>query len=230
MQIPLALHGWDVTPKEAVAFQRDLAARIVPHAAADFDLDRVQLVAGADVAFAKEGTEAVAAVVVWDMVQQRVVEQQVERLPVRFPYVPGLLTFREAPVLLRALQRLQSEPEVVIFDGQGFAHPRRIGLASHLGLFIDRPTIGCAKSVLVGKCQPPPPTKGSWTALRDRDQTIGVALRSRAAVRPVYVSIGHRIDLEAAVALVLRCCVRYRLPEPTHLADRLVAREKAQLR
>jgi deoxyribonuclease V len=149
--------------------------------------------------------------------------------PVRFPYVPGLLSFREAPALLAAIRRLKAEPDAFLFDGQGLAHPRRFGLACHVGLLIDRPSVGCAKSRLIGRHAEPDTHRGATAPLTDGEQRIGTVLRTRDGVKCVYVSIGHRVTLATAEQLVLACCTRYRLPEPTRLADLLVARAKASL-
>jgi deoxyribonuclease V len=168
----------------------------------------------------------IAAAVVWDVKRQRVVEQHVVRKPLTFPYVPGLLSFREAPAIVAALRKLQSEPDVFLFDGQGYAHPRRFGLACHVGLWIDRPSIGCAKSVLVGVCDEPGRSRGSRSPLDDDGECIGVALRTRDGIKPVYVSVGHDLSLDSATRVVLACCTKYRLPEPTRRADKLVAEGK----
>jgi deoxyribonuclease V len=170
----------------------------------------------------------VAGVVAWDVKTRQVVEQHVLRSTVRFPYVPGLLSFREAPAILAVLRKLRCEPDVFIFDGQGYAHPRRFGLACHVGLLIDRPSVGCAKSVLVGDFKTPAPSKGAMTRIYHNGEWIGMALRTRDNVKPVYVSIGHRLSLEAAVSVTLAACTGFRIPEPTRLADKLVAREKTR--
>ena len=225
MELPKPLHRWTVTPAEAVAIQRALADRVSRRG----NLAGVRLVAGADLAFAVGGKRCVAGVVVWDMVEQAVVEQRTAVRAVRFPYVPGLLSFREAPALLAAIRKLKTEPDAFIFDGQGLAHPRRFGLACHVGLLIDRPSVGCAKSRLIGRHADPGPDRGSKAPLTDRGQRVGTVLRTRDGVRCVYVSVGHRVSLPAAERLVLACCTRYRLPEPTRLADQLVARAKNSL-
>jgi deoxyribonuclease V len=225
MILPPKLHSWSLTPREAVAVQRELAGRILCRGG----MGRPRLAAGADLAFSPDASECIAAVVVWDMKARQVVEQQVVRRPVSFPYVPGLLTFREAPAILDAMAGLKSEPDVFLFDGQGYAHPRRIGLASHLGLCLERPSLGCAKSILVGVCKSPALRKGSATPLVDRGECIGMAVRTRRGVKPIYVSVGHRLSLAAAVRITLACCGSFRLPEPTRLADQLVRRTRAEL-
>ena len=185
-----------------------------------------RLAAGADLAFTSDKGHCIAGVVVWDVAAQTIIERHVVRRPVRFPYVPGLLSFREAPAILAAIRRLKCEPDVFLLDGQGFAHPRRFGLACHVGLFIDRPSIGCAKSVLIGNYAEPGPRRGETTPLVHHGERIGLAVRTRDGVRPVYVSVGHRLSLQQAAAVVFACCTEYRLPEPTRLADQLVARAK----
>jgi deoxyribonuclease V len=151
-------------------------------------------------------------------------EERVVELPVTFPYIPGLLSFREAPVGLAAISALETRPDLLLVDGHGLAHPRRCGIACHLGLLLDLPTIGCAKSILVGQAEEPGPNPGDWTPLDNRGETIGAALRTRPKTRPIYVSIGHRVSLASAIALVSQCGRGYRLPEPTRLADRIASR------
>jgi deoxyribonuclease V len=222
MDLPVALHPWSLSPREAIALQKRLAerVRVIPIA------KRVRLVCGADMAFDRTGRTCVAGVVVWDVHEQSVVETALARRKVSFPYVPGLLSFREAPAVLAAIAELGTSPDVFMFDGQGFAHPRRIGLASHVGLWLNRPSLGCAKSRLCGEHTEPAEKRGSRRALRDGGERIGTVLRTRDAVKPVYVSIGHRITLEQAERLVLRCGGGYRLPEPTRLAHQLVTRSR----
>jgi len=222
VKIPRAPHAWKVSPKRAVEIQRQLADRVIPRGR----LARARLIAGADLAFTSDKGTCVAGVVVWDLRTDQVVEQHVVHQPVAFPYVPGLLSFREAPALVAAFRRLSVEPDAFMFDGQGLAHPRRFGLACHVGLLLDRPSLGCAKSILIGGGETPAQDRGSTTPLIHHGQTIGEAVRTRDGVRPVYVSIGHRISLRVAVDLTLQCSTRYRLPEPTRLADKLVARAK----
>ena len=222
MKIQRALHSWSVTPKRAVEIQRELADRVITKGR----VDKFRLVAGTDLAFSPDKDECIAGAIVWDVQTGEIVEQQVVRKPVRFPYVPGLLSFREAPAIVAVLRKLRCEPDAFMFDGQGLAHPRRFGLACHVGLLIDRPSLGCAKSLLVGRCEPPGLTRGSTTPLEHNGQCVGMALRTRDHVKPVYVSTGHRLSLEAAVEITLACTGGYRLPEPTRLADKLVSRER----
>jgi deoxyribonuclease V len=176
------------------------------------------LIAGVDISVSREQGVARGAVVVLNYPELRLVETRVVNGRVDFPYVPGLLSFREAPLTLAVCQELGVIPDLVLVDGQGIAHPRRFGLASHLGLFLDVPTIGCAKSRLCGHHQEPGDNPGSYTEVIDKDETIGAALRTKAGTKPLYVSIGHRVDLENAIYWVMKCCRGYRLPEPCRLA------------
>ncbi|HZT79476.1 MAG TPA: deoxyribonuclease V [Gemmataceae bacterium] len=212
------LHSWDLTPAEAVALQRELAGRVDTSA----PLGRLEVVAGADVSCNRFSDVIYAGVVVLKLPGLEVIERQGAVLETHFPYVPGLLTFREGPALLKALARVRSEPDVVVFDGQGIAHPRRLGLASHLGLWLDRPSVGCAKSRLTGTFKELGRKAGSTAFLTDHDQVVGKVVRTRDGVKPVFVSPGHRIDLEGSVEAVLACRKGYRLPEPTRLADQFV--------
>jgi deoxyribonuclease V len=166
------------------------------------------------------GFRARAAVIVLSFPALEVVETSVVEQPCRFPYVPGLLAFREGPSILAAFRKLRTRPDLLLFDGQGIAHPRRFGIAAHLGVLLDLPSIGCAKSRLIGEHAEPGPGRGAWAPLTDGGETIGAALRTREGVKPVYVSIGHRVDLETALDLVMRCARGYRLPEPTRQAHR----------
>lgn len=202
--------------------QQELAARLVVEPLPE----NARWIAGADMAFSPDGLRCVAGVVVWDRRDQEVVEERHAVREVRFPYVPGLLSFREAPAVLAALRKLRVEPDVLILDGQGLAHPRRMGLACHVGLLADLPTIGCAKSRLCGSHAEPGTRHGSRSELLDGDEVIGTVLRTRSRVRCLYVSVGHRAALEDAENLVLACCTRYRLPEPTRLAHQYVTRER----
>jgi deoxyribonuclease V len=206
------LHSWDMLPDEAIQLQRCLAAQIIT----DQPLGAVRLVAGVDVSVKNDVSRA--AVVVLDYLRLAVVETVTAERPTTFPYIPGLLSFREGAVILDALRKLDSTPDVFIFDGQGLSHPRRLGIACHIGLWLDQPTIGCAKSRLIGHAEPLPAAKGSWVPLVDQAETVGVVLRTRANVKPVFVSVGHRATLDDARQLVLSCTTRYRLPEPTRAA------------
>jgi deoxyribonuclease V len=211
-------HPWDLSPQAARALQRELAGRVVRQT----DMGPVNTVAGLDVGY-RDGL-AWAAVVVLSYPELVVVDQALARRQVSFPYVPGLLSFREGPAVLDALARLASPPDLLIFDGHGLAHPRRFGLACHVGLWVDIPSIGCAKSRLVGVYEEPGPEQGSYSLLLDGDETIGAVVRTRAGVKPVFVSTGHRVDLLTAIRYVLACCRGYRLPETTRRAHRLAGK------
>jgi len=187
-------------------------------------LDPPRLVAGADVSFDRRSPELFAAVVVLDMASLAVVDHAVAHAPAGFPYVPGFLSFREIPPLLEAFEQLATRPDLLVCDAHGRAHPRRFGLACHLGVLLDLPSIGCAKSRLVGAHREPGPRRGAHVQLRDAGEVIGEVVRTRAAVKPVYVSVGHRVSLETARRLVLALAPRYRLPEPTRAAHALVNR------
>jgi deoxyribonuclease V len=213
------LHAWDVTPAEARAIQERLRGRV----RLEDDFGTVRYVAGTDVAFEDGLRTTRGAVAVLSYPDLELVEHAVARRPTVFPYVPGLLSFREIPALLDALDRLTQTPDLVLCDGQGYAHPRRLGLACHFGVLTGLPCIGVAKSRLIGTCEEPPVEKGGRADLWDGDERIGVVLRSRTGVRPIFVSPGHRISLDTAVEYALACCPRYRLPETTRWADRLAA-------
>ncbi|MFC2078029.1 deoxyribonuclease V [Candidatus Bipolaricaulota bacterium] len=212
------LHLWTKTPKEAARVQESLAGRLV----LSWDGRDVSTVAGVDVSV-KKGVSR-AAIVVLTFPDLAPLESTVSKAPTPFPYVPGLLTFREGPVVLDAWAKLERTPDVVLFDGQGIAHPRWMGLAAHLGIWLGIPTIGCAKSRLYGKHGEPGAHKGDATPLIDeRDETlvIGSVLRTRENVKPLFVSPGHLIDVDTATALTLACCSRFRLPEPTRWAHKV---------
>lgn len=215
-----ASHSWEVSPREAAAIQRELAERVEAKAPAGFV---PRIAAGLDAAFPRGGRECVAAAVAWDVRERRVLEERVVRRPLTFPYVPGLLSFREAPAVLAALAELETPVDALLADGHGLAHPRRFGLACHLGVLTGIPAVGCAKSVLVGTHGEVDLQRGSEGPLEHRGERIGTVLQTRDRVRPVFVSIGHRIDLESAVELVLACAIGFRLPEPIRRADRLVS-------
>ncbi|MGM9509140.1 deoxyribonuclease V [Larkinella sp. GY13] len=217
------LHDWTVPPAEAVALQQQLRheIRIQPLS------KPVETIAGCDISFNKFEETVYAGIVVLRLDTLEVVEEVGVISSATFPYIPGLLSFREIPSLLEAWSKLKTEPDVVMFDGQGIAHPRRIGIASHGGLFLNRPTFGCAKSVLVGRYDEPAPERGAWSPMKHYGETIGAALRTKNKVNPVYVSPGHLIDLETAMALTLQCDgarrgYGYRIPEPTRLTHNLV--------
>jgi deoxyribonuclease V len=221
MKIP-RLHGWNVTPKEAVSLQRQLAGRIDRTK----PLGRCELVAGADVSMNRFGKTVVAGVVLWRASTGELVERRSVVEDTSFPYVPGLLTFREAPSLIDAFRKLETEPDVVFVDGQGVAHPRRIGLAALVGLWLGVPSVGCAKTRLCGRFEPPGPEPGSTSPLIDREEVIGEVVRTKARTNPLFVSTGNLIDTAGAVRAVLACLRGYRLPEPTRLAHLYVNEER----
>lgn len=208
-------HDWEISPKEAVQLQKELAAQVTTRWLGS----QVATVAGVDTSYRKG--VARAAVVVLSYPHLEAVEHVTARRRVDFPYVPGLLSFREGPAVMDALNRLQQKPDLLIFDGQGVAHPRRFGIASHIGVLVHIPSIGCAKSRLVGEYQEPGEERGSSSLLFHKEDTIGAVVRTRSRVKPVFVSIGHLIDLPTSIDFVLTCCRRYRLPETTRLADKL---------
>lgn len=215
---PKPLHRWDLSPREAAELQRELVERLSQR----WQGPAVKVVAGVDVHY--QGGMARAAIALLSFPGLDPLAKSIGRVEVPFPYVPGLLSFREGPAILAAWEGLRRPPDLVLFDGQGIAHPRGIGLAAHIGLWLDLPTIGVAKSRLFGTYQEPGTTRGSTSALwdeREPDRQIGTVLRSRTDVRPLFVSPGHRIDLDRAVEYTLACCSRYRLPEPIRWAHRL---------
>lgn len=215
----MAEHGWNVTPGEAKRIQEELREKLVPEPPPGFD---PRLAGGADVSFERFGKWGYAAVVVLDLATLETVSQGSAVEELTFPYVPGYLSFRELPAIAAAWARLERRPDVLIFDGQGTAHPRRFGVACHGGLLLDVPSIGCAKSILVGTHGPLGEERGSTAPLVHRGETVGMAVRTRTGVKPVYVSPGHRMDLETAVRVVLRASPRYREPETTRRTHRLV--------
>lgn len=207
-------HDWNITPAEAIALQKQMATEVV--SVQPIDLAKVRLVAGVDVSVKNEVSQA--AVVVLTFPDLQVVETVLSQRPTPFPYIPGLLSFREGPVLEEAFENLKSEVDVFIFDGMGIAHPRRVGIASHMGLWLQKPTIGCGKTLLVGRFGELPDEKGAYSNLVDKGQVIGVALRTRAGTKPVYISPGHLADLATSIELVMACTPKYRLPEPIRAA------------
>ncbi len=229
------LHSWNLSYSQARDCQKTLASKVrfTP-------LKRQpKLIAGIDCAFSKDGKKIIAAVVVLKPPDFAPVETASALRKVTFPYIPGLLSFREAPVCIAAVKKLKTEPDLFIIDGQGIAHPRRLGLAAHLGLFFDKPTIGCAKSRLTGFFEEPPPEKGAYSFLRDTeraksgandgrratsDEVIGAVVRTRTNVKPLFVSVGNKCLLKDAIKITLCCATKYRLPEPTRLAHQLVGK------
>lgn len=209
---------WNLSREEAVARQRELA----PLVSLEDRLERVELVAGVDLALARGADMGRGAVVVWRRSDGKVVEEVTVELPLTIPYIPGLLAFREGPLVEAALAALECEPDVLLFDGQGIAHPRGLGIAAHVGVLLDRPSIGIGKSRLYGRAEEPGPNPGDRTPLLAPDgRRIGTLLRTRKGTKPLYVSPGNHVSPETAAEIVMQCVRGHRLPEPVHLADRL---------
>jgi deoxyribonuclease V len=208
-----------LTVEEAIAIQQKLRSEVIT----EDQLGVVQYVAGVDVGFEESGTITRAAVAVLSFPDLELQEQAIARRPTTFPYVPGFLSFREIPAVLDALEKASLTPDLILCDGQGIAHPRRFGIACHLGVLIDIPTIGVAKSLLIGKYADVPEERGAWKPLVHGRETIGAVLRTRTGVNPVYVSSGHRISLTNAIKYVMECTPKYRLPETTRWADKLAS-------
>ena len=213
-----SLHSWNLTPREALRLQETLRGRVET----TDRFGQLHYIAGADLAFDPETNLAFAGVIVYRFPELTEVERRSAQRVLRFPYVPGLLSFRESPVLLAAFARLKTSPDMVLVDGHGLAHPRRFGIACHLGLLLDRPTIGCAKSILVGEPGELAPTAGAASPLVDKGETVGTVLRTRDNVKPIYVTIGQRVSLESAVRITIQCVDRFRIPKPTREADHFV--------
>ena len=212
-------HPWVKTLAEAKIIQTELRTKVIT----EDRLGTVKYVAGVDVGFTNNYTISKAAVAVLNYPNLELVEQASAYLPTAFPYIPGYLSFREIPAILPALEQLKIRPDLILCDGQGLAHPRRFGLACHLGVLLDLPTIGVAKSLLIGEHKELAPEKGQYQPLIDQGETIGVVLRSRTNIKPIYVSIGHRISLPTAIDYVIGCLTKYRLPETTRIADKLAS-------
>jgi deoxyribonuclease V len=216
------LHNWDISVKNAIGLQKTLAREVI-----QCKLDKkIKTIAGLDCAFSKDKKSIYACIVVLSAQTFEIIETVHSIEPVTFPYIPGLLSFREAPACLAAAEKLKTVPDCFIVDGQGLAHPRRLGIACHLGLFLDVPTIGCAKSRLIGDFENPAAVKGSTSPLKDKNEIIGSVVRTRNNVKPVFVSVGFKCRLSDAVRIVLDCCRQYRLPEPSRLAHQTVTRLK----
>ena len=208
------LHDWQVTRDQAKSIQSRLATLVSKHN----EINSLQFIAGVDISSPNGRGIATGAVVVMRYPQLSISEIKIAEQKINFPYIPGLLSFREAPLILAACKKLALLPDLFLVDGQGMAHPKRLGLASHLGVLLDVPTIGCAKSRLCGVHEPVKETWGSFAELKDSTEVIGAVLRTKEGVKPIYVSIGHKIDLDTAILRVLECCRGYRVPEPTRLA------------
>jgi len=217
------LHDWNLSPREAIELQKQFAYEVIQ---ADKLDEPVKTVAGIDLGYDVKNDTSRAVVVVLSFPELELLETSEALLPIQFPYVPGLLSFRETPVAIKALEILKITPDLILCDGQGLAHPRRFGIACHIGLIADVPTIGVAKSILVGRFENLGEARGNTAPLIHRNEQIGVALRTKDKTQPVYVSVGHRISLETAVKYVLECTPKYRLPETTRLADKMASYRK----
>jgi len=208
----LNLHSWEVSPQEAIKIQKDLKSKI----SLKKSFSKIDKIAGADVSYYQN--KMIAGVIIFEFPNLKAIEKQSFISPVNFPYIPGLLTFREGPSILAAFKKIKNEPDIILFDGQGIAHPRRMGIATHLGLFLDRPTIGCAKSRLSGKYTSVGEGKGDYALLKEGEEVLGAVLRTRRGVKPIFVSPGYKIDLPNSIEIVLKCVVKYRLPLPVREA------------
>ena len=226
VQVP---HRWDLVPREAAQLQMELRGLLKKQR----DMGEIRSVAGADIAVevgaageSKKKAIGYAGVIVYSFPQLEEIERRSACLPLTFPYVPGLLVFREGPVLLEAFTQLHTEPDLLLFDAHGYSHPRRFGLACHLSVVLDKPGIGVAKSRLIGHHEEPLDQVGAWTPLVDAEETVGAVLRTRAGVQPIFISIGHRVDLEGAIEFALACTDGHRVPKPTREADHFVEQLK----
>lgn len=219
------LHSWNLSYSQAIELQKDLACKVqfTP-------LKKTpKLIAGLDCAFSKDGRKIIAAVIVLKLSGLELVETATAVRKVNFPYIPGLLSFREAPACIAVVEKLKTKPDIFIIDGQGIAHPRKLGIAAHLGLSFDKPTMGCAKSRLTGCFEDPPLEKGSYSPLKNGEEVIGAVVRTRTNVKPVFVSVGNKCLLKDAIKIILDCTTKYRLPEPTRLAHQLVSKAKLKI-
>ena len=216
------LHPWKVSPREAARIQEELRSQVV----LESDPGEVSLIAGADIALDRNTNKGYGGVIVYRLPGLTEVERRHSVEDLSFPYIPGLLAFREAPVLLKAFAALTHEPDVIIFDGQGIAHPRRMGIATHMGILLDKPSIGCAKSRLIGTFEEPGPRAGEHSPLTDSGEVIGAVLRTRDNVNPVFISPGHKVDLPSCIDIIMKCVDGYRIPKPTRVADQFVGEVK----
>jgi len=217
----LNLHSWEVSPQEAIKIQKDLKSNI----SLKKSFSKIDKIAGADVSYCKN--KMIAGIVILKFPQLEIIEKKSSISSVNFPYIPGLLTFREGPSLLAVFRKIKNEPDVILFDGQGIAHPRRMGIATHLGLFLDKPTIGCAKSRLSGEYTSVGEEKGDYALLKEGEEVLGAVLRTRREVKPIFVSPGHKIDLHNSIEIVLKCTDKYKLPIPVREAHLFVNQLKS---
>jgi len=221
------LHGFDLTFEEAREIQRELASKLITVGGPA--IPEIHTIAGCDCAFDKRSNRIFGALVVLSFPKMEILAEYFSQMPIKFPYVPGYLSFRELEVLVELFEKLLERPDVVFVDGQGIAHPRGIGLASHLGLFLDLPTVGCAKSRLVGDCAEPSAAKGSWEPIKYSGKIVGSLLRTRNNTKPMFISPGHLIGVDKARELTLTCALKFRIPEPTRIADKAVAKYKKEM-
>ncbi|MCE9624053.1 MAG: deoxyribonuclease V [Deltaproteobacteria bacterium] len=217
-------HSWELSPKQAVELQKELAPQVVIRD----DFGEIRCVAGADMAISRDKKYGYAGVLLFQFPSLVEIDRVHAKVPLKFPYVPGLLSFREIPVLLEAFKKLKGRPDLVFVDGQGIAHPRRLGIASHLGICLDLPTVGCGKSRLCGEYREPGPKRGDFSDLSDKGEVIGAVLRTKEGVSPIFLSTGHRVSLRSALRLTLACHQGRRIPKPTREADRYVAKVKLE--
>jgi deoxyribonuclease V len=217
------IHPWNVEPKKAVEYQRKLREKI----SFTSTYNRIKLIAGVDASYKKE--RIIGGIVILKYPELIILDRDFVVTKVSFPYIPGLLTFREAPALIKLFKKIKWNPDIIFFDGQGYAHPRRMGIATHIGLFLDQSTIGCAKSRLTGEYTNPGNKKGCYSQLLDKEKVIGAVLRTRDNVKPIFVSPGNHINLSKAINITLLCTTNYRIPEPTRQADLFVNKIKKEL-
>ncbi len=218
------MHRWDLPPEEAIKVQNELRSKV--DLKNRVDLSKVRLIAASDLAY--DGDIGYAVILVYSYPDLRLLEEVSVKRRVDFPYIPGLLAFREMPLLIEAADKLKKKPDVWLIDGAGIAHPRRMGIASHFGIYVDAPTVGCAKSHLFGKFKEPGPKQGDYTYLYDKDEIVGVVLRTKDGVKPLFISVGYGISLDVAVRLILSCCDGYRLPKPLREAHNVIERIKRE--
>lgn len=221
---PVFKHNWDISPHDAVILQKELTNKVqnIKHSSP------IRYIGGIDCAPSADYSVYFAAAVIWDITNRQIVEYHIAQAKLTFPYIPGLLSFREIPAILEVIKLIKQQPDVIMVDGQGIAHPRHFGIAAHLGVLLDMPTFGCAKSLLYGKYIEPGLERGSISPLIAKNEIIGNVIRTRTKVKPVIVSIGNKIDLDSITKLTLDSSGKYRLPEPTRLADKLVAKKQVQ--
>lgn len=218
------LHSWNLSYQKAIAVQKQLAKQVK----LKNGFSKIRTIAGADIAIDSKKKEGIAGIIIFSYPEMKILEMKSARKKIKYPYIPGLLSFRESPLLLSVLKKVNIYPDLIMFDGQGIAHPKGLGIASHLGLILNKPTIGCAKSLLVGKFREPGKKQGSFTDLFYKGKKIGSAVRTRDGVKPVFISPGHKIGFKTSVKIALNCCQGCRIPEPTRQADIYVEKVKRE--